>query len=70
MDKYKSKGGMREGMIDNRMVNDNHQGGIERVKQRSGDREKKDGHDGRMGRNIPSESNWRRGGGSLTPRKA
>ena len=56
-------------MIDNRKVNDNHQGGIERVKQRREDRNDVEGHNGKMGRNIPSMSNWKRGD-SLTPRKA
>ena len=61
----------KEGMIDNRMVKDNHQQGIERVKQRKGDTTRADveGHNGKMGRNIPSLSNWKRGD-SLTPRKA
>ena len=62
---------MKSGMIDNRKVNDNHQGGIERVKQRKGDTTRADceGHYGKMGKNIPSLSNWKRGD-SLTPRKA
>lgn len=65
MSGYKCK----DGMIDNRKVNDNHQGGIERVKQRREDRNNVEGHDGKMGRNISSQSHWRRGD-SLTPRKA
>jgi hypothetical protein len=32
--------GVKSGMIDNRKVSDNHQQGIERVKQRKGDMEK------------------------------
>jgi hypothetical protein len=60
---------LKEGMIDNRKVNDNHQGGIERVIQRKGDRNDVAGHNGKMGKNIPSLSNWKRGD-SLTPRKA
>ncbi len=59
----------KEGMIDNRMVHDTHQGGIERVIQRKQDRNDVVGHDGKMGKNIPSQSNWKRGD-SLTPRKA
>ena len=67
MSEYKCK----EGMIDNRMVKDNHQQGIERVKQRKGDttRADKEGHKGKMGMNIPSESHWKRND-ILTPRKA
>ena len=61
----------KDGMIDNRKVSDNHQGGIERVKQRRGDTTRADveGHNGKMGRNIPSESHWKRND-ILTPRKA
>ena len=59
-----------EGMIDNRMVNDDHQQGISRVIQKKHDRRDVEGHDGKMGRNVPSQSHWRRSGGSLTPRKA
>ena len=67
MSEYKCK----EGMIDNRMVKDNHQQGIERVKQRKGSTTRADveGHDGKMGKNIPSESHWKRND-VLTPRKA
>jgi hypothetical protein len=63
---------MKSGMIDNRKVHDNHQQGIERVKQRRSEYNPKDcaGHDGKMGKDIPSMSNWKRGGESLTPRKA
>jgi hypothetical protein len=62
----------KSGMIDNRMVHDNHQQGIERVKQRRSEYNPKDcaGHDGKMGKDVPSMSNWKRGGESLTPRKA
>jgi hypothetical protein len=62
---------MKSGMIDNRKVNDNHQGGIERVKQRKGDTTRADcvGHDGKMGKIKPNLSNWKRGD-SLVPRKA
>ena len=55
-----------KGMNDNRKVNDNHQGGIERVKQRSGDLEK--GCGGKMGTYKP-QADFRRSGGKLTPRK-
>ncbi len=58
------------GIIDNRKVNDNHQGGIERVKQRGHDRDNVEGHNGKMGGKTPSESHWSRRGDSLTPRKA
>lgn len=54
-------------MIDNRKVKDNHQQGIERVKQRPGDMEK--GQGGKMGKHG-SEANFKRSGGSLTPRRA
>ena len=66
----------KEGMIDNRMVKENHQGGIERVKQRKGDTTRADveGHKGSMakgwGHGAGSEKNWKRSGASLTPRKA
>ena len=56
-------------MNDNRRVKDSHQEGIERVKQRSHEKQDVEGHHGKMGKNIPSQSNWKRGG-SLTPRKA
>lgn len=57
---------LKEGMIDNRKVNDNHQGGIERVKQRKGDMET--GQPGKM--KGHGHANWKRSGSSLTPRKA
>jgi hypothetical protein len=66
MSEYKVK----EGMIDNRKVKDDHQQGIGRVLQRKHDRMDIEGHNGKMGRKIPSESNWSRKGDSLTPRKA
>lgn len=59
-----------EGMIDNRLVHDNHQGGIERVKQRKYDRRDVEGHHGKMGNKKPNLSHWSRRGDSLTPRKA
>ena len=55
-----------EKMIDNRKVNDNHQEGIERVKQRKGDMMK--GQGGKMGNKPEEKANWRREG-SLTPRR-
>ena len=62
---------MKHEMQDNRMVKDNHQEGIERVKQRKGEMPKGSGHcSGKMGNKGTSESNWKRTGGSLTPRKA
>lgn len=62
----------KSGMIDNRMVNDNHQQGIERVKQRRSEYNPKDceGHHGKMGNKKPNLSHWSRRGDSLTPRKA
>ena len=65
MSGYKCK----EGMIDNRKVSDNHQEGIGRKIQRKQDRNDVEGHNGKMGRNVPSQSHWKRGD-SLTPRKA
>lgn len=53
-------------MIDNRKVKDNHQQGIERVKMRKGELEK--GQGGKMGK--VEKADWKRSGGSLTPRKA
>lgn len=58
----------KEGMIDNRMVKDSHQGGIERVKQGGGMKSPKT--TGKMNGSAGSESNWKRSGASLTPRKA
>jgi hypothetical protein len=66
----------KDGMIDNRMVHDNHQEGIERVKQRKSERMRADceGHYGSMAGGWKhegrSESHFARKGGSLTPRKA
>lgn len=64
MSEYKCK----EGMIDNRKVKDNHQQGIERVKQRSHDKRDVEGHHGKMGNG--DKAHWSRRGDSLTPRKA
>jgi hypothetical protein len=60
----------KEGMIDNRMVKDSHQEGIARVIQRKSERDPK-GQGGKMSATKgTSESNWKRSGESLTPRKA
>lgn len=59
----------KPGMIDNRMVNDSHQGGIERVKQRGTDRMDVAGHNGKMG-TLKPRADFARKGDSLTPRKA
>lgn len=64
------------GMIDNRMVKDRHQEGIERVKQRASERNPKDceGHYGAMGggwrHDRLSGDHFSRPGDSMTPRKA
>ncbi len=65
MSEYKCK----EGMIDNRIVKDNHQQGIKRVLQRRSDRQDIAGHSGKMGGHI-DKAHWSRKGDSLTPRKA
>lgn len=57
-------------MQDNRMVHSTRQKGIERVLQRKEDRNDIEGHQGKMGMKGCRESNWKRSGGSLTPRKA
>jgi hypothetical protein len=59
----------KEGMIDNRMVKDDHQEGIKRVLQRKHDRNDVEGHHGKMGRSVASQSHWKRND-VLTPRKA
>ena len=59
----------KSGMIDNRMVKDNHQQGIERVKQRGYDPKDCEGHNGKMGMGNKT-AHWSRKGDSLTPRKA
>lgn len=64
MSGYKPK----DGMIDNRMVKDNHQGGIERVLQKGKNRMDSEGHNGKMGKG--DKANWGRKDSSLTPRKA
>jgi len=67
---YNKKSSPMHGMIDNRMVHDNHQEGIGRVLQRKSERNQKDcaGHYGKMGKGDRAE--WSRKGDSLTPRKA
>lgn len=57
-----------EAMMDNRKVNDSHQKGIERVKQRKGDMEK--GQGGKMSSKPKEKANWRRSDSARTPRKA
>lgn len=60
---------MKDGMMqDNRMVKENHQEGISRVMQK--DVGKKAKCTGKMGMRDSKESNWKRSGESLTPRKA
>jgi hypothetical protein len=56
-----------KGMMDNRMVKDRHQEGIERVKQRKGDMEV--GQGGKMNSSPREKANWSRSGDSMTPRK-
>ena len=63
MSEYKCK----EGMIDNRMVKDDHQQGIKRVLQRKEDRNDVEGHNGKMG--MADKAHWKRND-VLTPRKA
>lgn len=60
----------KEGMIDNRMVKENHQQGIARIMQRKSEKNTMDmkGHNGKMGR--VEKAHWSRQGDTLTPRKA
>lgn len=62
----------RGAMIDNRVVNDNHQEGMKRVLQRKHENhmERNEHCSGKMGKHGSSESNWKRSDASLTPRKA
>ena len=53
-------------MIDNRMVKDNHQQGIARVIQKSGEAGRV-GQPGKM--TSKGHAEWKRSGGSMTPRK-
>ena len=55
-----------KGMIDNRMVKDSHQEGIARVIQRKGE-EGRVGQPGKM--TGKGHAEWKRSGGSLTPRR-
>lgn len=55
-------------MIDNVKVKDNHQQGIERVKQRKGDMET--GQGGKMNMRPKTPANWKRASSAATPRKA
>jgi hypothetical protein len=57
---------MKEGMMDNRMVKEDHQQGIARVMQRKGDLKK--GQGGKMGH--VEEAHWRRANAAMTPSKA
>ena len=57
-----------EQMKDNRMVKDNHQQGIERVKQRKGDMEV--GQGGKMHWSPKEKSHWKRPNSAMTPRQA
>ena len=54
-------------MIDNKRVKDNHQGGIDRVKQRKGDMER--GQGGKMYNAPREQADWKRSGSKLTPRQ-
>jgi hypothetical protein len=56
-------------VIDNRKVKDDHQEGIERVKQRSGEGGRK-GEPGKMSGKPKEKAHWKRDGGAMTPRKA
>lgn len=58
----------KDGMIDNRMVSENHQQGIQRVLQRNHNKADVQGHNGKMG-TIHDKADWARKGDSLTPRK-
>jgi hypothetical protein len=57
-------------LIDNRRVKENHQQGIERVKQRRSEYNPKDceGHHGKMGKG--DKAHWARKGGAMTPKTA
>jgi len=76
----------KDGMIDNRMVHDDHgrkgkitsdaHSAIKRVMQRGSDKMDYEGHRGSMaggwkhGKGSHEHNSFKRGGGSLTPRKA
>lgn len=55
-------------MIDNRKVKDDHQQGIERVKQKPGESGRV-GQPGKMSGKPSEKANWKRSGGAMTPRK-
>jgi hypothetical protein len=57
---------MKDAMMDNKKVSDNHQQGIERVKMRSGDLKK--GQGGKM--HSSGTANWKRPNSAGTPRPA
>lgn len=61
---------MKEGMIDNRIVKDDHQEGIARVIQRKHERNDVEGHKGYMGGKVREGDGFKRSNPSLTPRKA
>jgi len=58
----------KEGLIDNRMVHDNHQEGISRVLQRRHERMDVEGHNGKMGKG--DKAHFKRSDCAMTPRKA
>ena len=60
---------MKDGIIDNRRVNDNHQEGIKRVIQRKSEHGPC-AQSGKMGHANRSDAGFKRSGASLTPRKA
>ena len=56
------------GMIDNKMVKDDHQEGISRKIQRKHERNDVAGHHGKMG--MGDKAHFKRKGDAMTPRKA
>lgn len=63
----KKDGAKKGAMIDNRMVKDDHQEGIKRVMQK--EKPAKTWQSGEM-HMKGDKADWKRSGGSLTPRKA
>ncbi len=63
---------MKDGMIDNRHVKDDHQEGISRVIQRKGDTTRADveGHNGSMSHGNKNQSSWKRSDTAKPPVKA
>ena len=65
----------KDGMIDNRIVDENHQQGIKRVLQRHHNKMDYEGHKGSMaggwkhGNGGHEHKSFKRSGGQLTPRK-